>query len=219
MGAPYRVSERFSALFLSGDVMRSIMKIAAISAVTLAVAACGNPNPKDVNKADFSKAIQAYLDRKSGFCVDIPGSKHPAALRQNDPFKNRVEALVEAGLLGKRETEIESEWFKDRMEPATEYQATVLGKPYLVTTGEAWFCTELTRIDNYTEPGTMGNVTMSDVNFHYEITELAEWAQSAKLRAELGEYAFSDLEKNQDSALLILTNESWVHQYMRMGNP
>ncbi|MDR2165442.1 MAG: hypothetical protein LBO79_07465 [Zoogloeaceae bacterium] len=197
--------------------MRTIMKLAAVAATALVVAACGSP--KDANKANFSKAIQAYLDTQPAFCVDIPGSKFPLVLVDAFPhkyYKPTLEALVELGLLGTRKTEEELPGGKKL--PATEYLATKLGKQYLVTgkSGSAKFCTgkyKLTGIDNFTEPAQNQwvSATMSQAAFQYEITDLAEWTQSAKLRA-VYEREFKELEKNQDKAVLILTNEGWIHE-------
>jgi DNA-binding PadR family transcriptional regulator len=211
-----------SLFSVSGEtIMRIPMKFAAVAAV-LVVAACGSP--KDANKSNFSKAIQAYLDTQSALCVDVPfgreGHKLPAVIQeQKGSSKDRAEALVEAGLLGKRETQVESRWStRGEMLPATEYQATELGKRYLVTekSGSAKFCTgkyKVTGIDNFTEPAQNQwvSATVSQATFQYEITDLAEWAQSEKLRA-VYEREFKDLEKTQDKAALILTNEGWIHE-------
>ncbi|MDR3352544.1 MAG: hypothetical protein LBO00_06005 [Zoogloeaceae bacterium] len=192
------------------------------SVAALAVAACGNP--KDANKANFSKAIQAYLDTQPALCVEVPfgreGRKLPVVIQeQKGNEKDRAEALVEAGLLGKRETEVKSIWsIREEMVPATEYQATALGKQYLVTekSGSSSFCTgkyKLTGIDNFTEPASNQwvSATMSQATFRYEITDLADWTQSEKLRAA-DEWTFKALEKNQDKAVLVLTNEGWIHE-------
>jgi uncharacterized lipoprotein len=50
--------------------MRTMMKFAATAIVAFAIAACSNP--KDANKSNFSKAIQAYLDTQPALCVDVP---------------------------------------------------------------------------------------------------------------------------------------------------
>jgi hypothetical protein len=195
--------------------MRITMKFAAIAAA-LVVAACGSP--KDANKANFSRAIQAYLDTQPALCVEVPGRKLPLIVTTKiAPIDDKPEALVEAGLLGKQETKAKDpEGSSDALAPATEYQATELGKQYLVIeeSGSTKFCTgkyKVTGIDNFDEPAQNQwvNATMSRAAFRYEITDLAEWAQSAKLRA-VYKHESKVLEKNQDKAVLILGNEGWV---------
>jgi hypothetical protein len=203
--------------FFSGVFMRKIMKIVVASVVALVVAACSNP--KDANKANFSKAIQAYLDTQTAFCLyvsDLPYVQAEKGIRAYDEkLPQKLNAFVEVGLLSARNTEVKA-MFGNKMVPATEYQATELGKQYLSKESSGRFCTgkrKLTGVDNFTEPGPapFSNVTASEVNFRYEITDLAEWAKSEKVRAAYDERAFKALEENQDKAVLILTNEGWMH--------
>ncbi|MDR1661151.1 MAG: hypothetical protein LBR95_01795 [Azoarcus sp.] len=196
--------------------MSTIMKIIAASVAALAVTACGNP--KDANKGNFSKAIQAYLDTKPVFCPHFP-----KVLEKNGWSKNterEVDALVDAGLLSTRDTEVKA-IFGEKMLPATEYQVTDLGKQYLAKEGNdserlGRLCTgkyKLTGIDNFTEPGPVpfSSVTASQVNFRYEITDLAEWTKSEKVRSAYAS-TFKEFEKNQDKAMLVLTNDGWIHE-------
>jgi hypothetical protein len=211
--------------FQETRLMRIMLKFAAMVTVVFAIAACGNP--KDANKSNFSKAIQAYLDTQPAFCVDIPGSKFPLVLVDkfsHEYYKPTLEVLVELGLLGTRKTE-EKLLGGKQMLPATEYLATELGKQYLVTkkSGSAKFCTgkyKVIGIDNFTEPASNQwvSATVSQAVFRYEITDLAEWTRSEKLRA-VYERPFKDLEKNQDKAALILTNEGWIHERLFNRQP
>jgi hypothetical protein len=71
----------------------------------------------------------------------------------------------------------------------------------------------VTGIDNFTEPASNQwvSATVSQATFQYEISDLAEWTQSEKLRT-VYEREFKALEKTQDKAALILTNEGWIHE-------
>ncbi|UXZ50456.1 hypothetical protein K7A44_21185 [Cupriavidus gilardii] len=116
--------------------MHIATKIVAIGSLALTLAACGSA--KDANKSNFSKAIQAYLDTQKGLCAAVPGRGMPFTLANQDMLgqqnKKRADALVEAGLLSKRDTEVKA-MFGNKMEPATEYQTTEKGKKFLVANG------------------------------------------------------------------------------------
>jgi hypothetical protein len=197
--------------------MRKIMKMVVFSVAVLAVAACGNP--KDANKANFSKAIQAYLDTQPGVCLRVPTFpyvQHKEVFPSLIPnLPQKLNAFVDAGFLSTRDFEVKERW-GNKMLPATEYQVTELGKQYRYEKMSSGFCTgkrKLTSIGNFTEPAPMpfANVTASEVEFHYEITDLAEWVNSEKVRAAYDGEEFKELEENRDSATLILTNEGWMH--------
>jgi hypothetical protein len=197
--------------------MNKFMKIAVASVAAFTVTACGSP--KDANKANFSKAVQAYLDTQTAFCLSVPSeviTKTDSQFSILKEEREKADAFVDAGLLSARDTEIKAD-FGNRMLPATEYQATELGKQYLVkeSFGDK-FCTgkrKLTSIDNFTEPGVeqFSNVTSSQVNFSYESTDLAEWAKSEKLRASYPR-VFKDLENNHGKVRLVLTNDGWMEK-------
>ncbi|MEP9737985.1 hypothetical protein QYG74_23800, partial [Xanthomonas euvesicatoria] len=127
------------------------------------------------------KAIQAYLDTQKGLCAAIPAKGLPFTLANQDMLggqnKKRADALVDAGLLTKRDTEVKA-MFGNKMEPATEYQITDTGKKFLVANGantlaaQDAFCTgkyTVVEVDNFTEPSDMMGVKLSQVNFRYKV--------------------------------------------------
>ncbi|CUI33445.1 hypothetical protein [Achromobacter xylosoxidans] len=202
--------------------MHTAIKLVAIGGLALALAACGSA--KDANKSNFSKAIQAYLDTQKGLCAAIPGKGMPFTLANQDMLgqqsKKRADALVEAGLLSKRDTEVKA-MFGNKMEPATEYQATEKGKKFLVANGantlatQDAFCTgkyTVVDVDNFTEPSDTMGVKLSRVNYRYKVEGADDWAKSEGVRANYKNFAEQAQGDIQGKAALILTNDGWMHE-------
>jgi hypothetical protein len=191
----------------------------------LVLVACGNP--KDANKSNFGKAIQAWLDTQEGLCLHIPiplgEDELPFSLRNKDvinpanPQKQEADALVNVGLLSKRDVEVNA-LFGSKKVPGTEYQATDLGKQFLKSEQYGHrFCTgqyKLVEIDNFTEPGQMMGIGMiSKANFRYKVENAADWAHAKEIRAiyEHFEKVEGDI---QGKATLVLTSDGWMHDQL-----
>lgn len=200
--------------------MHTAIKIVAISSLTLA--ACGSG--KDANKSNFSKAIQAYLDTQKGLCASIPAKSLPFTLANQDMLsgqnKKRADALVDAGLLTKRDTEVKA-MFGNKMKPATEYQITDTGKKFLVAngantlTGQDAFCTgkyTVVEVENFTEPSDMMGVKLSQVNYRYKVDGAEGWAKSEVMRANYKNLLEQTQGEVQSKAAVILINDGWMHE-------
>jgi hypothetical protein len=193
-----------------------------MSSLALLLAACGSP--KDANKSNFGKAIQAYLDTQNGLCAALPAKGTPFSLPKQNFFgeenQKHADALVDAGLLTKRDTEMKA-GFGNKMDPATEYQITETGKKYLrAKAADTWaqqdaFCTgkyTAVEVDNFTEPSDIRGVKVSQVNFHYKVEGAADWAKSESIRANYKNIADQSQGDIQGKAVLILTNDGWMHE-------
>lgn len=202
--------------------MHTTLRFVAAAGLALVLAACGSA--KDANKSNFRKAIQAYLDTQAGLCVPLPSAKIPFTLMHKREFMQepveKADALVEAGLLTSRKIEAKGQ-FTDRLQPANEYQITALGKKYLVDSGaasgfsRAAFCTgkfSVVEVENFTEPGDMMGVKVSQVHFRYKVQAAADWIQSAKLRELHADLSKQAQGETSAKATLILTNDGWVHE-------
>ncbi len=190
--------------------------------LALILAACGNP--KDATKSNFSKSIQAYLDTQHGLCAALPAMEVPFTLENKGGFnadaKKRADALVDAGLLTKRDTEIKA-MFGNRMEPATEYQVSDFGKTHLTpkaadTLGrQDAFCSGkyvMVDVDNFTEPSDMMGMKVFRVNYRYKVDGIADWAKSEALRTSYKNIAEQSKGDIKSKAALILTNNGWIHE-------
>jgi hypothetical protein len=193
----------------------NIVLIKGIALICLAftLAACGSI--KDANKSNFRKAIQAYLDAQPGLCASIPARELPFTLMErevNSFRKPQAEALVDAGLLSKRDTEAKALFGK--IVPATEYQITDAGKKVRVVNQNA-FCSgkySLVEVDNFTEPNNMIGMTISEVKFRYKVKNLDAWAKTESLRTAFKNFENETQGDVQGKAILILTNNGWVHE-------
>ncbi len=194
--------------------MHTAIHIITMGSVVFALAACGNA--RDANKRNFSQAIQASLDTQNGLCAGVPAEKLPFTLTSEyrpDRRNEQADALVDAGLLTKRETEVKA-LFGEKMVAATEYQITDSGKKYHVADAGA-FCTgklAIVEVGNFTEPSEMMGVKMTQANYRYKVKDVADWAKSEKLRTAYPDFASKTRDEVQDQATLILTNDGWVHE-------
>lgn len=179
---------------------------------------------QDASKGNFSKAIQTYLDTQNGLCAAMPAEAVPFTLENRGVFskesKKRADALVDAGLLTKRDTEVKA-MFGNKMEPATEYQVSDSGKKYLIakaadTLGrQDAFCTgkfAQVEVDNFTEPSDMMGLKVSHVNFRYKVMGTADWVKAEGLRATYNNFAKQSQGDIQGKTALILTNDGWMHE-------
>ncbi|AZR95946.1 hypothetical protein BBB39_01810 [Bordetella trematum] len=202
--------------------MRSPIKAVILGGLVVALAACGSA--KDANKGNFSKAIQAYLDTQNGLCAALPAKSLPFTLADQDMLsqqgKQRADALVDAGLLSKRDVEVKA-MFGNRMLPGAEYSITDEGKKYLVAGGASTmmrqdaFCTgkyAMAEVQNFTEPSDMMGAKVSRVNFLYKLDGAASWAKSASLQQAYPAFAKQTQGDIKGKAALILTNDGWVHE-------
>lgn len=202
-------------------MFKMITRAAVLTGAAVALSACGNP--RDASKANFSRAIQAYLDGQAGLCVPLPANEVPFTLGDHDLFpqnKTRADALVQAGLLSSHPTEVKQP-FGSSTRPATEYRATAVGQSALVAQApktlvqRSAFCSgayKVQDVTNFTEPGELMGVKLSHVEYTYTVKGSADWARSDALRS-----AYPELDKHaKDSvtskATLILTHDGWVHE-------
>jgi hypothetical protein len=198
------------------------VKVIVLSCFAFALAACGSN--KDANKSNFSKAIQAYLDTQPGLCAAPPAGEIPFTLSSDDfGYKNNIQranALVDAGLLSKRDTETKA-MFGNKMVPATEYQVTEAGQKARFANAanslakQDAFCAGkyfIVEVDNFTEPSNMMGMTISEVKFRYKVKNPAGWAKTESLRTAFKNFESETQGDIQGKAGLILTNNGWVHE-------
>ncbi|MDF9428923.1 hypothetical protein EM868_03790 [Cupriavidus gilardii] len=116
--------------------------------------------------------------------------------------------------------------FGNKMEPATEYQATEKGKKFLVANGantlagQDAFCTgkyTVVEVDNFTEPSDTMGVKVSRVNYRYKVEGADDWAKSEGVRANYKNFAEQVQGDAQGKAALILTNDGWMHERLFKG--
>ena len=208
------------------QLFKNIHAIVTIGCLAAVLVACGNP--KDANKSNFQKAIQAFLDTKpNAICAPLGSSEIPFTLAKNtfaDADIQRQDALAQAGLLIRKDTTIQQKtWIGDTVKtvPGVEYNVTEEGKKY-VEPGKsnglvgqlAQLCfgkVKVTGIGQYTEPADAMGMKISRVQYSQEIQNIPSWANDAKVQAAFPAMA-RELQKKEAKTELVLTNEGWVDQ-------
>jgi hypothetical protein len=88
-------------------------------------------------------------------------------------------------------------------------------KPGPVSVGALCYASlQVDHIDNYTEPGQMMGATVSEVNYHAKVGEIADWATAPEMRA-----AFPEIQEQLQAATttsrtatVVLMNDGWQAQ-------
>ena len=199
-------------------------KLIALSALTLlTLAGCGSK--QDANKSNFQAAIQDYLNTKRGICVMMPAKEAPFTLQKtgNTDFINapeKAEALVKAGLLSAKDTEVKSV-FGNTLVPGVQYSLTEDGKKYLVKGGAgnngSWdaFCGgkyKVKEVENFTQPANMFGTKISQVNYLYEVDDAPSWTKQPAIQAAYPLVQRDVAGSPGDKAVLVATNDGWMHE-------
>ncbi|WP_341666656.1 hypothetical protein [Alcaligenes sp. SDU_A2] len=189
------------------------MKKAGFAVMTvLLLAAC--QDVKQASEANFSAAVQSYLDSRQGMCVGIPGRQYPYQAEHDSALvvqdRARLAALATAGLL------------RDVGTPdAPRYELTSAAQPFLVR-GDARhqglrdaFCTGhlvLDGITSFSEPSDTGGLNISRVNYTYHVRDAAPWLRDPAVQQTYPELEPFLAQAVPGQALLVLTSQGWVHQ-------
>lgn len=188
--------------------------------VTAALLIMGCSSPKDANESNFKAAINDYY-LNTPACIStvkLPYTETGKGFGRSK--KPLLDELVKIGFLESENTEIEEASFssKKNMIPATIYSITPKGENNVVVAsgGFSYFCygtNKVIEINNFTEINRSG-YQLAEVSYEYKVDQLAEWAKNSPALASIDE----DLKQNlkgeplSAKALLILTNNGWIHQ-------
>lgn len=219
-----------------------VVSVLALSIVTLAGCSNPKEASKSnfehaIN--DWIEKSPPCLDVPDG-TVTAPGQKYnalpayvevtPATLPFAEEARQRrlapLDALVDAGLMEKTATEIERRsTFGDSEKKIAvfAYDFTEKGKgAFTKDAGKSAFggtrsglCYGKPQVDevtNFTQPGDMMGMTLSQVSYKYHLADLPDWANNPKVKA-----AFPDLARNTADSLeaktaVVLTNDGWKHE-------
>lgn len=216
------------------DAMRRAL-IACCGAVLIV----GCSDPKKPSNANFAKAIDAYLD-KHPLCLEPPtGDSEPAGADTHrafpaflatttDPMRRSTfdrdakpfEALVKAGLLTAKPASITTGTIvgKDIKLAVREYDLTDAGRKAVRKTAPSRFAGDeicygtaaVKEVTQFTEPASAFGMTMSSVNYTYQVKDRAPWSSDPAVVD-----AFPDLRDTAGDALqgrtdVVLTNNGWV---------
>lgn len=189
--------------------------------------------PKDANKSNFEKAINARLEKE---CITVSpmgmlGAKpYPVQLavayadkytsqekadERNTRQFSALDALVKSGLLTVKDTQVnEVIGFSDTggKVPGREYALTEEGKTYLKSPGRPDFCTGHYKVDevvDFTEPGDAMGMKITQVNYTFSPANVPEWVKSEEVRQVFPDLNRSLAEKQKKRVTLVLKNDGW----------
>ena len=157
--------------------------------------------------------------------VEQASSDHPLRLENQQRAAKPFEALASAGLLKADTVEIDVDggYFGGgpRKQVVVAYSLTPEGETAFAETGSAFLgkrpslCygePRVTEIVRYTEPGEMMGVTVSQVEYRYQLRNLPQWTKAQPLREAFPQLARDSAETLESKAAVVLTNEGWVHE-------
>ncbi len=205
------------------------MKKSLIIISAILLAACSSP--KDANKANFSEAINKYYAQQK-VCINT-GSRFPREVselawsNEKSTFE-LLDEFVSVGLLSVENSEKTIPASRSNKEMRTVRSATYT----LTEKGEKFsapeqllsrqrFCygeAEVVEITNFTEPEEIMyvEVTASEVNYTYQVNNIADWAKNSELLKERFKEITIDINSAKqpikEKAALVLTNEGWLHE-------
>lgn len=153
-------------------------------------------------------------------------AKQPFAEESRQRRLAPLEALVDAGVLKSTRTEIERRsMFGDRENKVAviAYDFTENGKASFkedagrsvfggTRSGLCYGKPQVDEVTQFTQPGEMMGMTLSQVSYKYHLADLPDWAKNPKVKAAFPDLARNTAESIDGKATLILTNDGWKHQ-------
>ena len=203
-----------------------MMKRLMLVAIAILYATTGCSNPKDANKANFKAAINEYFKTKSA-CIRLGrGIQFPHEVNRYSFNKSKLNKFVAIGFLSSGI--IETSGYSRK----TVYDLTEKGKSHFNQL-ENGFCfgkLRVKEITNFTEPTSKAasyyyspftDYTTSTVNYTAKVIDVDSWVKSKEVQNAFPSIAaLYDRKKSpvQDTTVLILTNNGWVHNELFMNN-
>ncbi|RZM35408.1 MAG: hypothetical protein EOP67_11945 [Sphingomonas sp.] len=167
----------------------------------------------------------------NGSRMDFPRYKESTPVKVAFLEENRkkqtetFDALVEAGLLKSSATQITQKvaFGDDRKVAVTAYDLTDKGKAALETDAKGTplsgaqtaFCYGKPHVDEvtqFTEPGEMMGMKISQVTYRYHLADLPDWAKSARVKAAFPKIARDTADSLDGKAAVVLTGDGWKHE-------
>ena len=156
----------------------------------------------------------------------------PAAQPYSEESRQRhlapLDALVNAGLLKSSRTEVDQGqgmFGSDNKKVAViAYDFTEKGKSAFkeeeaqkssfggTRSGFCYGKPEVDEVTQFTQPGDMMGMTISQVSYKYHLADLPDWAKNPKVKSAFPDLARNTAESLDAKAALVLTNDGWKHE-------
>lgn len=173
-------------------------------------------NVRDADRASDAGVFPLY--------VEVANSEHPLRMENQKKAAKPFEVMAEAGLLKGEPAEIEPAGYgvSRGKQAVVAYSLTPEGEKAFSEKGPAsrWsstpsFCygePSVKEIVRFTEPGDMMGMTVSQVEYTYQLKNLPEWAKSKPMQEAFPQLARDNADTLQDKDVVVLMNEGWVHE-------
>lgn len=174
-----------------------------------------------VDKDAFKSALNKYVSTTQQCLWSAPVKLPAQADASDDQQTKGFDALTDAGLLTRKA--VEKKRFLVGSKQANDYDLSDKGRTAWTADasqpGYGNFCyghPEVTSIDSYSPPAD--NATQYTVNYHYGVSSLPEWANSAEMKA-----AFPKLDAatapQAGTATLVKSDNGWLVQNAQPSAP
>jgi hypothetical protein len=208
--------------------------ILLLSGVALMMSACGS-DPKDATEANFEAALNAHFSKMKE-CFKVGKEPNENGIIQSFRSDGKgfgadkrdfFDDLTAAGLLATVSFNKEEKTFSGtgkQMVTYVGFKISSEGEKYLrpdeldkgfYRTGTPQLCygtPQVVDIINFTEPADAMGVKASNVQFTYEVVDVAPWATNPAIVKQFKwlpeRLANQAIEGDED---LVLTNDGWVH--------
>ena len=190
----------------------------------LAIVSCAS-DPKAPNDANFTRAIDAYLekDEKAGklpLCMNNPANIPDEAPAGADGAEKRavLDRYVSAGLVTRHEIMKQvSYWNNAPKMRYVEYTLTPVGQSSIKSdTGMfggrvnhiCYGTFRVGKIVNFTEPGEVNGYRVSTVRWYPHVTSVADWTKTESGKALVGQ-EIAAAENTEQGAMAVLMSTGW----------
>ena len=187
---------------------------AGLICLSAALALAGCENKKAVSKDNFSKAIGNYYNAHPE-CVWSSPVKFPVEADPNKADESKgYDALTDAGLLSR--TSAQKKQFIFGSKQVNDYDLSSKGRSVWTPDGSqpgyGNFCfghRAVSNIDNFTTSADSNGAQIANVDYHYTVSGIADWAQGAEMKTAFPTIQ-ADLSGGKvDKAPLIAPDEGW----------
>lgn len=157
--------------------------------------------------------------------VEAAVSNHPMRLENQKKAAAPFEVMAAAGLLKGEPAEITQSGYFAGPQPklaVVAYTLTPEGEKAFKPRGEGGFWSSqpgfcygepaVKEIVRFTEPGEMMGMTVSQVDYTWQLKNMPEWAKSKPMQDVFPQLARDNAETLEGKAAVVLMNEGWVHE-------
>jgi hypothetical protein len=192
-------------------IERKKLFTAAICGVILLAAGC---NKTDANKTNFKTAIDNYYQAHQA-CLWTDAKKFPVQAATSDESKTEgYDALTDAGLLTR--TTAEKKQFLIGSKQVNNYDVSAKGRSTWTQDptqpGYGNFCyghRAVTSIDNYTSSVNSSGSKTAQVNYHFQLTNVADWAKSQEMQTAFPQLNSALAGSQPAQTTLVMNGNQW----------